>query len=423
MSADVSTTSGRCSLLGAMARIPTERAAYMWVLIALPITTTFTQYVAPPTLAIKGQSPAIVLWLIGTVSAICLWVPYRRQARWSRTATLAIGLIGLSWLYLVFRIQGEGGGLNYSTYCVPVILALLALKPPARTDVLTGISIFCYCVVIAAFFGLLLDRMGIAPSGFVLERNGYGRLPFLSELLNTDARWDGPFQHSNYAGMIGGSVILASLALPRLHRLILVTAGALILLLSQSRTGGLATLIGLAIYLLFSPKIRKLRHKNFFRLAIAILSVSAIMTYILAFDPTLGLRTSAWHEFMRFWQKNPGMGIGTPTIENYFRESSAHDILAFTHAHDLFIDQGARYGLLLAGLSVVIFVLLGITSFSGITTERALRGALFGFMVAISLVEVPFTPAYISVLTIPTLLIVFLSAQPIPKGSDSGSGL
>lgn len=403
---------------------PANCAVYVWLAVALPLTAAFLNYLMPPTWQLKGQSFSILLWLGGTVLVIGLWIPFRGSIRWTWPAQATLVLLILSWGFQIWRMRSEGVGFNYSAFSVPILLALILTKPPPMPDVLTAVRVFSFGALVVAFGSIAADLAGLAPSGFVAERNGYSRLPILSDLLGIDTRWDGAFQHSNYAGMIGGAVILLSLTLGPKERWVLVPGGVIILILSQSRTGALAAIVGLFVWSLLLPSTRGLRFRKSLRLVSAGVLVLGITLYIGIFDPTLGTRTNAWQQFWQLWTSEPVTGVGTLRVEEYFREATNVEILAFTHAHNLLLDQAARYGVVLSLLTLGALVTTGVAVVKAARVGTVIAAGLFASVVICALVEVPFSPTYISALSVPLLLTVLLAgaagpAAPRPSSSAS----
>lgn len=402
-------------------RLPVERSVYVWVALALPLAAAFVGYAAPTTWQVKGQSVTILLWLTGTALVIGLWIPFRRSTRWPWAEKSVLILLLLSWGFQIWGMTREGVGFNYSAFCVPILLALLFTKPPGMPDVLTAIRVFSFGVLAVAAASIIFDLVNLAPSGFVAGRNGFNRIPVLSDLLGINTRWDGAFQHSNYAGMIGGSVIVLSLALGRRDRWVLIPGGAMILMLSQSRTGALAAIAGLIVWAMLTPAVRRLRHAAAIRWLGAGLFVLGVMLYIGNFDPTLGRRTDAWQQFWLLWTGSPLTGVGTIEVDRYFRQATNADVLAFTHAHNLILDQAARYGLFLAILTLGELVVVVAAVVRATRSGAIVTAALFTFIVACALVEVPTSPIYISVLSMPLLLLVLLTGAS--RNADSQASI
>lgn len=392
-----------------------NHAVYLWLAVALPLAAAFLTYLVAPTWQLKGQSVSIVLWLGGTALVIGLWIPFRGSIRWSWPAQATLALLILAWGLQLWRMRSEGVGFNYSTFSVPILLALILAKPPSMPDVLTAVRVFSFGALAVAVGSIAADLAGLAPSGFVAGRNGYSRLPILSDLLGIDTRWDGAFQHSNYAGMIGGAVILLSLTLGPKERWVLVPGGAIILMLSQSRTGALAAIVGLAVWGLILPSTRGPRHHKALRWFSVGVLVLGITLYIGIVDPTLGTRTSAWQQFWLLWTSSPLMGVGTLGVEEYFRQATNAEVLAFTHAHNLLLDQAARYGVVLALLTVGALVTTGTAVMKAARVGTSATAALFAFIVMCALVEVPFSLTYISALSVPLLLTVLLAGATTPE--------
>lgn len=337
-----------------------DRAAYAWLAFVIPAIAIFGHALAPGTAVFKAQDLGVVLAIILSAVAVGAWLPYRAQARSPRLVAITIALILVAWLVQVLRIQLDGALFNVTTFCLPLLLLLLALKPPSASDMrLAGLFLF-YAVAIIALVSLPLEFLGLMPSGFEGADNGVCRLSVFCDLLNNLNRWAGPFGSVNYAGPMGALLIVYGAAQRRTHAWILVSTGVLVMLLSQGRTAIFAAVAGLAIIILWGSRVSRSPNRRNIR-ALTLSGLVAVgVLYIVAIDPTLNGRVAIWGDLLGLWRNKPWTGLGTSGIVENVEQSNGVGMAL--HAHSVVLDQLVRWGPAQALLTVVILVLIVIAA-------------------------------------------------------------
>jgi O-antigen ligase len=386
------------------------RAIYLWVALATPAVVAFTQYSLGGQVVFKGHTAAVLLGVVGTTLAVVLWLPYRRPTRWPALATAALLLMVATWAYQAIRMFQEGAQANFTTFAVPIVLVLIAWKPPSMEDVRIGLAVFAYSVIFVSALSIVLDLADLAPSAFIAAKNGVGRIPLLSDLFGIDTRWEGPFQHSNYAGPIGGSLILIGASFRGGNRVAMVAGGGVILLLSQSRTAFVATCFGLLVVVLFATPMRGLRYRKAVRWTALLAVITLVSAYIVAFDPTLAWRTYAWQDFFALWRESPWLGVGDARVTEYFVNGTVNGTMAFTHAHNIVLDPMTRYGIPMLVLIVGILALTAILAARALRLGQTLGASVTSFLIVLGLTETPFSWSYLSPLMVPLIIAVMVSA-------------
>ena len=295
-----------------------------------------------------------------------------------------------------------------SLMTIPVLTALL-LKTPARKDALIGLSILGAGVVLIAITAIIVDALAWAPSGFQVGRNGISRIPILNEFIY--ARWEGPFGNVNYAGPAGAFVIFLGIMARHHVRPILILGGVGILLLSQSRTAVAGLLLGLACAFLFDYRENRYRFSRTFRLLALAALTAAIALYVIVFDPTLGLRTDVWRDFLQLWSQNPWSGVGDIGVQAYLDGPLQYSQYPKSHAHNVLLDIASRRGALLAITAAATLICIGIVAFSAIPRIGSAPFGLWVLVVTMSLTETTFNFHSLNHLYVPLLAVLLASGQ------------
>jgi O-antigen ligase len=392
-------------------KAPRERAIYLWVALAFPPLVTLTQYIDPTTVYFKGQPASILLGLIGIVLTFLLWIPYRKTSQITSLAKFAIAMIVVCWLVQTFLIQYDDSLFNLLTFALPSILIMVLLKPPTSRDVFIAALVFSYTLILIATIGLLLDAMHLTSSAFIASRNGYSRIPFLSDVIGIDTRWEGPFGNVNYAAPVGGFLVVFGASVGRPHRIPLLIGGLVILVLSQGRSALVATVAGLLVVFLGSNYVNNLRNAQAFRIVLLSGTFLIIASYIWVFDRTFAFRTDVWLDYAALWRESPWLGVGTSGINDYASQGSGLNDIHHTHGHSVFIDILTRHGIVMFSLTVTTIVVILLLNIRAYVHGAKLGLPLFVFTVVAGLVETTLSWSYFGFLTIPLILSLLFSVQ------------
>jgi O-antigen ligase len=201
---------------------------------------------------------------------------------------------------------------------------------------------------------LLLGYLSLGPVGF--QTTGT-RIPMLYSVFGVEGRWFGPFGNENFAGPAGALVMVTGMLLRNSWRWALLSAGVLILLLSQARNSVLAIAIAGTYLTLTSQMVRNSAHRHALQWAASGGVAAATIGYILLRDPTMNGRIPIWQDFVEMWQSNPIQGVGDSGIREYVDTGGHHAVVALTHAHSSFLDILTRYGFVLFLGTIAVLIL------------------------------------------------------------------
>lgn len=354
------------TVVGSTAPLLRDRPLYLWVIFAIPAVATFGHAIAPGQAVFKGQDLGIIADIVATVLAIALWVPYRRTGRWSNAVFVLLAVVLVAWLYEIIRIQWDQSLFNETVITVPVAVALIALKPVTKHDLGKTLLVLAYSLLAISLASLVLGGLGWMPNGFEVTDGGAGRVPFLS-MVGVPNRWGGPFESVNYASPIGGLLIVIGASRRGWNRWVILAGGIVILALGQARTSIFATVAALLVLVMWSPVVTRLPRPPMIRCLIAGVAAVVGTLYVAVVDPTFNGRTPIWSDFLALWHLNPVFGSGDSGVRAYIESRIGTGLITHNHAHSVLLDALARYGIVLALLTLVIF---GIAAYASI---RALK--------------------------------------------------
>lgn len=393
-----------------------ERPIWLWIALTAVPVSQIIQTATGGRAYLGFQPSSVVAFLALATLTLILAVPFRPTQEWGRISSGALALlIAVAVLQLLFtQIHGELFAL--SALMTPPLLAALLFKPPSRKDALIGVQLVAIGFVLIAGIWLFLDFFGLVSSGFQVQRTGLSRLPIIQEFIN--ARWEGPFGNVNYAGPVGAFVLFIGLVSHRSMRVALIIGGGCILLLSQSRTAILGLACAIAVVALFGYKNGHFRFRLATRIGVILAVVASIGAYIYRFDPTLGLRTDVWRDFLILWSSKPLSGVGDSGIQSYMEGPRMFAEYPPSHAHNVLLDTASRDGLVVALCALTAIVVLGIAAYSALPRVGSGPLGLWTLVVSMSLTETTFNFIDFNQLYI-ALVAILLLAGP---GSEHAKG-
>ena len=365
-----------------------ERPIWLWLALTAVPVSQILQTATGGRAYLSSQPISVMAFLSLAILALVLAVPFRPTQRWSRTSSSALALLIAVAVLQLLLTQIHGDLFTLSALMTPPLLAALLLKPPSRKDALIGLQLVGIGFVLIAAIWLFLDFFGFVSSGFQVQRNGVSRLPIIREFIY--ARWEGPFGNVNYAGPVGSFVLFLGLVSRRSMRVVLVIGGGCILLLSQSRTAFLGLACAAAVIVLFGYTNGHFRFRLATRITVVLAVVTSIGLYIRQFDPTLGLRTDVWRDFLTLWFSKPLAGVGDGGIRSYMEGPRMFSDYPPSHAHNVLLDTASRDGALVALFAIAAIIVLGVAAYSAIPRVGSGPLGLWTLVVSMSLTETTF---------------------------------
>ena len=343
-------------------------APYLSILAFGVVITKFLQYLWPYTVVLKGQPPAIPFMFAAFLASLALWLLLRRYRIATRLLIVFLALLTLSWaLHLVIDIYHQDL-FNHTIWLFVPILLLILLKAPTPDEGWKAISALAWTTSAVLVGTRVLEISHVLSIRFVPATiNEFDKARYwlpLSDLMGITARWPGPFGHNGDTAMMGALLVVIGLARLKKSSWVFVSVGILTLLLTGGRSSIGATIFGVVILLMYTNNRLVSRIPKYARI-VGGLIVLVVGAFLLFVGPTgLTGRQNIWPAFFELWKQHIWLGAGTGGIA-----VSGGITQDFGHAHDMYLDELARYGIA-GALPLYAAIILGLF----ITVRAAIRG-------------------------------------------------
>lgn len=319
-------------------------AGYVSVLAVGVVLERYANYLWFEQPIVWGQPSNVITMYVffGMAGALWLLTPRQRPA----TGLLRIFLLtmAIAWVvhWALYRFHGDA--MNYTSALYIPILLMVFLKPPNFAETRVAILAFAWTTSSVLVLTRVLEMVGLLeiqsqPEGVITFDEERYFLP-LNDLMGIDGRWPGPFGHNGDTAMMGALLIVIAIAFWSRSSWVFLTVGALALVLTNGRASIGAAAAGLVLIVMFSRSNRLNRFPRPLRLVGG--SLVLIVGALVMFARPAGLtgRERIWPAFLDLWISSPWIGVGGIGIANGDEVTSW-----FLHAHSLYIDELARYGL------------------------------------------------------------------------------
>lgn len=294
---------------------------------------------------LKGQSAAIVLFYFVFGFAFLSWLCVPSRVRASGLLSGFLILMSVAWIahWVLIRIHGDAT--NYTAMLYVPILVMIWFKPPTISESKITIIVFAWTVTLVLALTRALEMLGVLS----IRTQSQGVINFdeeryflpLNDFLGIDGRWPGPFGHNGDTAMMGALLVVIAVAFWTRSSWVFIAVGGSTLLITNGRASIGAAIAGLIVLVVFTQEGRLARIPRRFRIwgGIATLVAGAVFMYSMAAGSTG--RSSFWPAFLELWQSSPFVGIGLSGIS-----ISGGITEQYGHAHNMYIDELARNGLL-----------------------------------------------------------------------------
>jgi O-antigen ligase len=293
----------------------------------------------------KGQSAAIILFFAAFGIAFLFWLGVKNRVRASGLLSWFLILMGVAWFahLILYRIHGDA--FTYSALLYFPILVMIWLKPPELREAWTAILAFAWTVASVLVLTRILEMLGVLalkeqPPGVIGFDEERYFLP-VNHLLGIDGRWSGPFEHNGPTAMMGALLIVIAVAHWTKASWVFIAVGGFTLLLTSGRASMGAVIAAFVVLIVFSKHDRITRIPQVIRIlgGLVVLLSGAVFMYTRPSGVTG--RGTFWPAFLELWESSPLVGVGTSGIS-----VSGGITQQYVHAHSLYIDELARYGIL-----------------------------------------------------------------------------
>lgn len=345
-----------------MTAVQSIRSSGSWYLTAIAVGVVlerFANYLWYETPIVWGQAPSVLSGFIYFGIALAFWLLLVKRSAARGTLSLFLAGMSVAWVahWILFRVHGDS--FNYTGLLYIPILIMIWLKPPQLREVRLATLGMAWTISIVLLATRLLEMIGILSvrpqvEGVVQFDTARYFLP-LNDLLGIEGRWPGPFGHNGDTAMMGALLLVVAIAFWSRSSWFFLAVGGLTLVLTNGRASIGAAAAGLVLIGMFSksPRLRVVPRGA----RIMGGGVFLLLGALFMFGRPAGLtgRDVIWPAFIGLWLESPWVGVGSEGI------ASGNEVTqAFGHAHSLYIDELARWGL--AGF-VTQFAAIGIGVF------------------------------------------------------------
>jgi hypothetical protein len=343
-------------------------APYLSVLAVVLVLGRFIGYLSPQAVLLKGQSPSIVLIFAAFGLSAVLWFLVKDRPRARGPFAWFLIAMSVAWVAHLLVSLLHGDLFNHTAWLYVPILLMIFFKPPKVTEGWVALQALGWATALALVVTRLLEILGAIPIMYVpqwiidLEKGIYW-LP-LSGYLGLDGRWPGPFGHNGTTAMMGALLVVLAFARWSKSSWVFLVVGVLTLLLTGGRASVGASVLGIAVVAIFATRGPLSKVPLWLRIIGGCVFVVVAAFAMLSGDAGSSGRQGFWPAFLELWQTSIWVGVGGTGIA-----VSGGITQEYEHAHNMYIDELARYGIF--GF-VTQFLALGIGIF--ILFKAALRG-------------------------------------------------
>ena len=293
----------------------------------------------------KGQSAAIVFFFVIFGVALLSWLGVPRRERASGLLSGFLIVMSLAWVVQLSLYRLHGDAFNYTAILVTPILVMIWLKPPRLGESKIAILTFAWTVALVLVLTRTLEMLGLlslkTQMQYIIDFDEKRYFLPLNDMLGIDGRWTGPFGHNSDTAMMGALLIVIAFAFWTRSSWVFIAVGGFTLLVTNGRASIGAAIAGLIVLVVFAKRGRIARIPRALRIGggIAALALGGILMFLMAAGSTG--RDVFWPAFLELWQSSPLVGIGSSGIS-----ISGGVTAKYGHAHNMYIDELARHGLL-----------------------------------------------------------------------------
>jgi O-antigen ligase len=318
---------------------------YLSILAAGVVLTQYASYLGQGEPVFKGQSAAIILFFVAFGIAFLFWLGLKNRVRASGLLSWFLILMSFAWFAHVILYRIHSDAFTYSALLYFPILVMIWLKPPGSREAWSAILAFAWTVAGVLVLTRILEMLGVLarkaqPPG-VIEFDIENYFLPVNDLLGIDGRWSGPFGHNGPTAMMGAMLIVIAVSHWTRASWVFIVVGGFTLLVTSGRASMGAVIAAFVVLTVFSKHDRITRIPQRIRIwsGLAVLLAGAVFMY----TRTAGVtgRSAFWPAFWELWESSPLVGVGTSGIS-----ISGGITQQFGHAHNLYLDELARYGLL-----------------------------------------------------------------------------
>ena len=327
------------------------RSSASWYLGALSVGVVLERYVNYlwfETPVIFGQPANVLIGFVYFFAAAVIWAMLDRRPRAQAWLSAFLVTMSVAWAVHLLLYRYHGDAFNYTALLYVPILFLIWWKPPTRDEAWAAVSVLAWTVSIVLVGTRLLESIGVlavrnqTDALIAFDTENYF-LP-LNPVLGIEGRWPGPFGHNGDTAMMGALLIVIAVARWRRSSWVFLTVGVLTLLVTSGRASIGAAAAGLLIVFMFREG-SFLRLSRAVRIPIGIIALASGAWVLINRPAGMTGRNTIWPAFLELWQESPWIGVGGSGIA-----TGNEWTIQFQHAHNMYLNDLTREGLLGAGI-------------------------------------------------------------------------
>ena len=317
---------------------------YLALLLVGSVMGLWGGYLWPNQPIFKAQAAAVLIPVGFNLLAVSAWF-YLMPRRPVRGWPLAfLGAVGIAWVVNLALFYVHDDLFNHVVWFFIPILAMLALKPPSVAEGLSALRALAWSISVVLVVTLVLELAGLLsekhqPEGIIDFDEAYYWLP-INDALGIEGRWPGPFGHNGYTAMMGAFIIVIAFAAWSRSSWIFIGVGAFTLLITSGRASAGAAAAGIVVIAMLTETGPAARISRRVRIAIGAVALVGGAVFMYSGKSGLTGRQTIWPAFVELWQTSPWIGVGSSGIA-----VSGGITQDFGHAHSLYLDLLARYGI------------------------------------------------------------------------------
>lgn len=305
----------------------------------------FVTHLLGASAVVLGQPWTVLIVFFVFLVTMGFWLRTPRRSRAKGVLLAFLILMGVAWLTHLFLYRFHGDSFNYTAILYLPTLALIAAKPPTRSETRQASLAVAWAISTTLVLTFALERLNVIQekkqlAGIVAFDEGSYFLP-MNALLGIEGRWPGPFGHNGDTAMMAALLIVITFAFWSRASWLFIAVGTTTLVLTNGRASIGAALAGIVIIAMFGTQAWLSRVSRIVRVSVgAVLLITGATIMLLRPSGVTG-RDTIWPAFLELWVESPWLGVGG----RGFAEGNEVTI-AFGHAHSLYIEELARSGLL-----------------------------------------------------------------------------
>lgn len=389
-------------------------------------------------LAAVAAQPTLSYLLMGTVNgtwfpagfwissavvvvAVALWLPVPWDVRWGLWPTIFLAALMGAWLVTMASSVLKGNVFLGVVAWLPLAVAMVWSKRPGLPAVVRATDVFAWVLVAGMALFLILEVSGVIGHRTPVKSAEYELRTYwlpLSSLLDLPGRWAGPFAHPNLTSPIAVFLIVYGLWRKGPSRVVFAAFGALVLLLTGTRSALGAVVVGVVLLVAAQRGWLDTRRKLTGWAAGTVLAVGLVIAWAAVSGQSFEGRVPMWGKWLSLSTRSPLFGIGDPGVTLAIE---AQELPWWAvHGHNILFDPIVRYGVVAEVFVAAVIVAALAATVIGVLQGRGVGLAILMSVLVCGMFESIIDWRYLNAQAVLLLVSVLLvAARPAPAGAEA----